>query len=403
MGRARGQKPPFPQAAGPVPVNASLPQTPQFRRAAKPGCNPRAHTLCPRQKGFAVLLGRLTPRTMLDALDGRLSRLGSVGSAVILTAAAVSITVGAHFQLRAMDGAPVRSLSVAQLALAMSFVIFPMILYARRVIAELKRSKTELAAMGRKLAVAAEQAHHANRAKSQFLANMSHELRTPLNAIMGFSEIMKDQHLGPVNNPRYLSYSKDIHASGRYLLGIINDVLDLSKIEAGKMSLESAEEFDFLPTIDASLAMIDSLAVKFDVRVVNAMAPCDARLKAVERMVRQILINLVGNAIKFTPAGGSVTLTGRRLDCGGYELTVADSGVGMTEDEVAQALMPFGQISNMMSAKHTGTGLGLPLAKAMMELHGGSLTIASVPQQGTKVMLGFPAARVSNARARKIA
>jgi signal transduction histidine kinase len=340
---------------------------------------------------------------MLDALDGRLSRLGSVGSALVLTIAAVTVTVGGHFFLRNAAGAPVRALSVLQLFTEMTFVIFPMILYARRVIAELKRSKVELAAMGRKLEVAAEQAHHANRAKSQFLANMSHELRTPLNAIMGFSEIMKDQHLGPVNNPRYLSYSKDIHASGRYLLGIINDILDLSKIEAGKMSLESAEEFDLLPTVEAALAMIDGLAAKFDVGVVNALAPCDARLLAVERMVRQILINLIGNAIKFTPAGGTVTLTGRRLDNGGYELTVADSGVGMTEEEVAQALMPFGQIANMMSAKHTGTGLGLPLAKAMMELHGGTLTIASMPQLGSRVTLGFPAARISNARARKVA
>ena len=349
------------------------------------------------------LLGRVTPRTMLDALDGRLSRLGSVGSASLLTAAVVTVTVSTHFLMRDAQGAPVRALSVVQLFIEMTFVIFPMILYARRVIAELKQSKSQMAALSRKLEVAAEQSHQANRAKSQFLANMSHELRTPLNAIMGFSEVMKDQHMGPVNNPRYLSYAKDIHSSGRYLLGIINDILDLSKIEAGKMSLESAEEFDFLPTIEASLGMIEGLAEKFEVRVINAVAPAAVQLQAVERMVRQILINLVDNAIKFTPAGGSVTLTGRRLADGGYELRVTDSGVGMTPDEVAQALMPFGQISNMMSPKHTSTGLGLPLAKAMMELHGGSLTITSAPQQGTAVMLGFPAARVGDARAQKMA
>jgi two-component system cell cycle sensor histidine kinase PleC len=232
---------------------------------------------------------------------------------------------------------------------------------------------------------------------------MSHELRTPLNAIMGFSEVMKDQHLGPVNNPRYLSYAKDIHASGRYLLGIINDILDLSKIEAGKMSLESAEQFDFLPTVEASLAMIESLAAKFDVAVVNAVAPCDVGLLAVERMVRQILINLVGNAIKFTPAGGQVRLSGLRLADGGFALTVADNGVGMSEEDVAQALTPFGQISNMMSARHTGTGLGLPLAAAMMELHGGRLAIASAPQCGTTVTLHFPASRDGNARAQTVA
>jgi signal transduction histidine kinase len=127
------------------------------------------------------------------------------------------------------------------------------------------------------------------------------------------------------------------------------------------------------------------------------------RLTAVERMVRQILINLVGNAIKFTPAGGTVRLSGRRLADGGYELRVADSGVGMTDEEIVQALTPFGQIANMMSAKHTGTGLGLPLAKAMMELHGGRLAIASVPNHGTTVALSFPAARVGAAGARKVA
>jgi len=133
------------------------------------------------------------------------------------------------------------------------------------------------------------------------------------------------------------------------------------------------------------------------------VAPCDVRLTAVERMVRQILINLVGNAIKFTPAGGTVRLAGQRLRDGSYELTVTDSGVGMTEEEVAQALMPFGQISNIMSARHSGTGLGLPLAKAMMELHGGRLAIASQPQRGTVVTLSFPPARVSDARAQKVA
>ena len=126
------------------------------------------------------------------------------------------------------------------------------------------------------------------------------------NAIMGFSEMMKDQHLGPVHNPRYLAYASDIHASGRYLLGIINDILDLSKIEAGKMSLECAEEFALAAALQASLAMVDSLAEKFEVTLQWPLPPADLRLVAVERMVRQIVINLVGNAIKFTPAGGHV-------------------------------------------------------------------------------------------------
>jgi signal transduction histidine kinase len=342
---------------------------------------------------------RARSRRILDALDGQVSRLGRVGGSLARTAAAVTSVVTTHFLIRHFQEAPVRAMSVVQLVIEMTVVIFPMIHYARRVIAELKHSRAKMAAMSRRLEVAAEEAHHANRAKSQFLANMSHELRTPLNAIMGFSEVMKDQHLGALNNPRYVSYARDIHASGRYLLGIINDILDLSKIEAGKMSLDSAEEFDFLASLEASLAMIEGLGQKFDVRVINAVAPCDVRLVAVERMVRQIVINLVGNAVKFTPAGGLVHLSGRRLGDGGYELTVQDSGVGMSEEEILLALTPFGQIANVMTAKHAGTGLGLPLAKAMMELHGGALAIASVPGRGTAVTLGFPAARVARVRA----
>jgi len=336
----------------------------------------------------------MTPRALLDALDGQLSRLGPFGSALALTLLAVAIVVPTHFLIRLVQDVPPRPQAVINLVIEMTIVIFPMMLYGRRVIAELKKSKAELAEMSRRLEIAAEQAHQANRAKSTFLANMSHELRTPLNAIMGFSEIMKDQHLGPVNNPRYLSYAKDIHASGRYLLGIINDILDLSKIEAGKMSLESAEEFVFAPTVQGSLAMIQSLGEKFDVELINNMPQDGVRLVAVERMVRQILINLVGNAIKFTPAGGTVCVTGGARADGGYDVTVSDSGVGMSEEDIAVALTPFGQIANMMGAKHAGTGLGLPLAKAMMELHGGTLTIRSAPYTGTAVTLAFPAARV---------
>ena len=142
-------------------------------------------------------------------------------------------------------------------------------------IAELGRSRSDLRDMARRLAIAVEEAEEASRAKSAFLANMSHELRTPLNAIMGFSEVMKDQHLGPVHNPRYLGYAADIHASGRYLLGIINDILDLSKIEAGKMSTDSAEEFALGSAVEASLAMVASLAEKFGVRTDVELPPAE--------------------------------------------------------------------------------------------------------------------------------
>ncbi|MDB5740997.1 MAG: integral rane sensor signal transduction histidine kinase, partial [Alphaproteobacteria bacterium] len=195
----------------------------------------------------------------------------------------------------------------------------------------------------------------------------------------------------------------DIHASGHYLLGIINDILDLSKIEAGKMSLESAEEFALCDTLEGSIGMVTALGEKFGVRIETALPPQSMRLFAVERMIRQIMINLVGNAIKFTPAGGCVTVSGMAIENGGYAVTVKDSGIGMSDEDIVKALTPFGQVENKMTATHNGTGLGLPLAKAMLELHGGVLTITSSPHQGTTIMLRFPADRIVSGKARAAA
>jgi signal transduction histidine kinase len=215
---------------------------------------------------------------------------------------------------------------------------------------------------------------------------------------MGFSEVMKEQHLGPMNNPRYLSYAGDILASGGYLLGIINDILDLSKIEAGKMTVENAEEFPLCQALEGSLAICSAFGEKFGVKIESRLPPENVRLLAVERMIRQIMINLVGNAIKFTPSGGSVLVGGHARPCGGYAVTVQDSGIGMTEQDIVKALTPFGQVENKLTATHNGTGLGLPLAKAMLELHGGELEISSMPGSGTKVVLNFPASRINPGR-----
>ena len=333
-------------------------------------------------------------RRALDRLDAELSRLGRVGSTAALTAMAVGAAVPLHFLIRIAEGLPVQPISAFNLAIEVALVSAPIIFYARDVITQLKASRARMNEMSRRLEISAVQAENANRAKSAFLANMSHELRTPLNAIMGFSEVMKDQHLGPVHNDRYLSYAADIHSSGRYLLGIINDILDLSKIEAGKMSVDAAEEFPLCQALEASLSICGNLAAKFDVRLASKLPPPSVRICAVERMVRQIVINLVGNAIKFTPAGGLVEVSGGHLADGGYALTVQDSGIGMNEAEIAKALMPFGQVENKMTATHNGTGLGLPLAKAMLELHDGKLEIHSVPGRGTSIILKFPANRV---------
>ncbi len=332
---------------------------------------------------------------ILDQLDGEMARLGRFGSTAALTAMAVGAAVPLHFLVRTLEGLPVQPIAMVNLACEIALVSAPIIFYARDVIAQLNTSRAIMDGMSRRLRVSVEQAQEANRAKSAFLANMSHELRTPLNAIMGFSEVMMDQHLGPLDNPRYLAYSADIHASGRYLLGIINDILDLSKIEAGKMSLESAEEFPLRQAVEGSLCICRTLGEKFGVRIESDLPPEDVQLLAVERMIRQILINLVGNAIKFTPAGGCVTIAGDMTAGGGYALTVQDSGIGMTAEEIHKALTPFGQVENKMTATHNGTGLGLPLAKAMLELHGGTLDITSAPGRGTCLTLNFPADRIS--------
>ncbi len=338
-------------------------------------------------------------KAALDALDTHLSRLGRFGSTAAVTGLAVMAAVPLHMMVRRLEGLPVQPIAVVNLAIETALIAAPIIFYAREVITQLRKNRSRMDEMTRRLAVSVEQAQNANRAKSAFLANMSHELRTPLNAILGFSEIMKEEHMGPMTNARYLGYAGDIHDSGRHLLGIINDILDLSKIESGKMSLEGAEEFPLADALEAALAMVTPLAEKFGVRLLATLPPAHVQVLAVDRMIRQIVINLVGNAIKFTPAGGEVEISGKALACGGYAVMVKDSGIGMSETDIVQALTPFGQVVNKMTATHTGTGLGLPLAKAMLELHGGELAIHSTPHHGTTIVLTFPASRISRAAA----
>jgi signal transduction histidine kinase len=335
----------------------------------------------------------LGPKSLWMRFERRLGTMSPAGSTIALSAMAVVMASLVHLGLY-FDGAKLTLLAFTNIVVETLAVAVPLILYSRRVITQLEKSRNQLTTMSRRLAFAVDEAELANRAKSSFLANMSHELRTPLNAILGFSEVMKDQHLGPVHNPRYLSYAGDIHSSGRHLLAIINDVLDLAKIEAGKMTLDNVAVFEIAPVLTASLAMLKGLGEKYDVTVHNEMPEDGVQLKAVERMIRQIVINLVGNAIKFTPPGGSVHLSGRIRSDGGYEIAVRDTGVGMSEAEMAHAMMPFGQNDNRFAGTHDGTGLGLPLAKAMLELHDGILTMSSVPEVGTTVTMIFPPQRI---------
>jgi signal transduction histidine kinase len=332
--------------------------------------------------------------SILRRINVALGEMSPVQATTVLTLAAMAAALAVLALVSALGGPPETWTIAGIAAFVTAVVAVPIVLYSQHLIRKLRTSGRALKDVTARLAIAVDQAEQANRAKSSFLANMSHELRTPLNAIIGFSEMIRDQHIGPVGNGRYLGYAGDIHASGMHLLEIINDILDLSKIEAGKMSLDAAEEFDLHDAIDASLRIVRPIAERAAVSLVAPNPENAVRLVAVERMVQQILINLLTNAVKFTPASGSVRLEGALQPDGSYVLNVIDTGIGMSEEEVAVALVPFGQNESAMNGRHTGTGLGLPLAKAMVELHGGSLRVHSAPRQGTSIGLTFPADRV---------
>lgn len=239
------------------------------------------------------------------------------------------------------------------------------------------------------------QAELADRSKSEFLANMSHELRTPLNAIIGFSEIIKTEMMGPIEQASYVEYSSDIHASATHLLGLINDILDLSKIEAG--SEELAEEAVLLPDlVEAVVVLIKSRAHNSGVRLKTDIPANPPTLIVDKRKVKQILVNLLTNAIKFTPQEGMVTLRADGdANTGDFLFQVIDTGIGMAEEDIPKALSPFSQLDRQLSRKHEGTGLGLPLTKRMVEMHFGTLTIVSALGEGTTITVRFPASRVS--------
>lgn len=312
----------------------------------------------------------------------------------VLVAVAIVGALALHWLLGFIPGLePDRGVYISA-SIVTILVATPIIAYAQNLIRSLRDSRRVLKRMTERLAVALDEAERASQAKSSFVANMSHELRTPLNAIIGFSDVIRNASIGPVGNPRYLDYAKDIHDSGVHLLGIINEILDLAKIESGRALPEKPEPFALVPMLEQAVRVTAPLAQKQGVAVsVDVAEHGGIELLAVERVMRQIVLNILSNAVKFTPAGGTVRVS-LDLSDDGLALRIADTGIGMSAEDIKVALTPFGQVDNALSRAHAGTGLGLPLAKAMMELAGGRLAIKSAPGRGTTVSMIFPPASV---------
>ncbi|AMN54218.1 histidine kinase [Labrenzia sp. CP4] len=266
----------------------------------------------------------------------------------------------------------------------------------RATVSDLQKSRQTLEVQARQLVEMAEKyqeektrAEAANKAKSEFLANISHELRTPLNAIIGFSDIMTQEMFGPVGTDRYSDYCKDIYSSGTYLLNVINDILDMSKIEAGRMSIET-ETVNASESAEDASRIVTGAATEKNITVTTDVVE-NVSVHADKRALKQILLNLLANAVKFTPDNGTVTLRARpRGDKLHFE--VIDTGIGISERDIERLAQPFVQVENQFTKTHQGSGLGLAIARSLVELHGGALVIKSEVKKGTTVSFTLPLA-----------
>jgi signal transduction histidine kinase len=250
-----------------------------------------------------------------------------------------------------------------------------------------------------KLRLALQDAEYANKTKSEFLAHMSHELRTPLNSIIGFAETMGREIFGKLGNPKYREYANDIHRSGSHLLELINEVLDVSKVEAGAMEMNE-DDVDLAAMMKECAALMKDGAKKVGIELRVSIPKNLPEFRGNSRRLKQIFLNLLANAIKFTPAGGRITLDARIEEGDGLKIAVADTGIGIQPDDLSRILLPFEQVEGHLRRTTQGTGLGLALSKSLTELHGGELSLESEPGVGTTVTLRFPPERALVAQPR---
>ena len=255
----------------------------------------------------------------------------------------------------------------------------------------LLQRETQLSQQAVELSAARDLAERANRARGEFLANMSHELRTPLNAILGFSEILEKGLFGPLGNPRYREFAMDIHNSGKHLLEVISNILDLAKVDAGKLEIY-AQDFDIVEMMHICGRLMTEAANAGEVTLEVRAPHSPVFIQGDSTRVRQILLNLLSNAVKFTPKGKTVTLSGELVE-DGFVLRVIDTGIGMSAEEAVKAMQPFHQIDSSLARRYQGTGLGLPLTKSLVALHDGAMDIKSAPGEGTTVTVWLPRQR----------
>jgi two-component system cell cycle sensor histidine kinase PleC len=350
------------------------------------GCGTCALDQFPVVKAVILLLAMAATAIMASSLSGALL-------------ATFTIPVAVYGWTGFRSWSPAETIMLALLVVALFFLAY-VARHLNRSTVMLLSFRTEKDALIAELETAKamsdearRRAEEANLAKSRFLASMSHELRTPLNAILGFSEVMAKEVLGPMGNPTYRDYAQDIHDSGQHLLDLINEILDLSRIEAGRYQLNE-EPVHLLHIVEDCCHMMMLRARNKDIRIVQEFEPTLPRLFADERAVRQITLNLLSNAIKFTPTGGEVRVRAGWTAGGGQYVSVRDNGPGIPPDEIPVVLSAFGQGSIAIKSAEQGTGLGLPIVQGLIAMHGGEFQLESKLREGTEAIAVFPPTRV---------
>ncbi len=346
-----------------------------------------------------VVASQLAHRDTFDAFEGTISERDLFSSYIPIRGEGRGARIEGVFEVyydvtEFLARVERRKALVALLVVSMLALIYVSLLYfvsrGDRIIKNQIRRNVRLAAN-------AARAEAANQAKNTILANVSHELRTPLNAVIGFSEIIKAEMYGPIGNRKYAEYIGDIHTAAVHLLGVIGDIFDLTKAETGKLKM-AAEPVDVNRAITVAVQMVAGQSKTDRVRLTAQIETGIGDLRGDERRLTQAIINLLSNAIKFTPAGGSVTVRGFEDAANGTVVAeVIDSGIGMSPEDVEVALSPFGQVDSTLGQEYDGTGLGLPLTVAFVQLMGGTLTIQSEPGAGTTIRIALPSASARSA------